>query len=114
MMKKLFNSSQNSSRQTGASYSEASSHTGNSILFSPQNFTTMEKNYKSSGVSSPTRTYRKTSKGSSPSFLKSLALTLVIFIAGIGSVWGQAVSTYSPSITTGTYSALGANGTEIL
>ncbi|MBM3430197.1 MAG: hypothetical protein FJX99_04340, partial [Bacteroidetes bacterium] len=111
-MKNLLNSSQNSSRQTGASYSEASSHTSNSILFSPQNFTTMEKSYKSNGASSPFRTERI--MGSSPSFLKSLAITLAIFIAGIGSVLGQAVSSYTPLVTSGTYVSIGANGTEIL
>jgi hypothetical protein len=66
----------------------------------------MENFYNSTGVSSPTRTERtqspskcveiriqrtlSSSKGSS--FFKSFALTLVIFIAGIGSVLGQCAS----------------------
>jgi len=80
------------------------------------NPTTMEKMYKSTGVSSPLQTertqspskcvevrtertqspsfrvYREMSKGSSSSFFKSFALTLALFVVGIGNVWGQTFS----------------------
>jgi hypothetical protein len=45
-------------------------------------------------------------------FLKSLMLTLAILVGGIGSVLGQAVSTYTPLITSGTYTTI--TGTSIL
>ena len=45
-------------------------------------------------------------------FLKTALLTLVIFVVGIGSSWGQAVSSHTPLITSGTYSAI--TGTSIL
>jgi hypothetical protein len=45
-------------------------------------------------------------------FFITLLLSLVIFVVGIGSVLGQAVSTYTPLITSGTYSAI--TGTSIL
>lgn len=48
-MKNLLNSSTNVNRQTGKSYSSDLHSKNNSILFSPQNFTTMEKSYKSNG-----------------------------------------------------------------
>jgi len=77
------------------------------------NPTTMENFYNSTGVSSPSRTEPvevrteqclSLSKGSSSSFFKSFALTLAMLVVGIGSSWGQ-VSTYTKSITSGTYTA---------
>ena len=50
MMKNLFKTSADFNRQTGKSYSSDLHSKNNSILFSPQNFTTMEKSYKSNGI----------------------------------------------------------------
>ncbi len=114
-------------RQNGKSYPTGFSPKGRSILFSPINFLTMEKSYKSTGVSSPSRTEQclslskgvevrtdrtlSLSKGSSPSFFKSFALTLAIIFAGIGGVWGQ-VNTYTFAQSAGTYAQVtGTNST---
>ena len=45
-------------------------------------------------------------------FFKSIALSLAMLVVGIGSSWGQAVSTYTPLITSGTYTTI--TGTSIL
>ena len=128
MMKNLFNSSTNVNRQSGKSYSSDLHSENNWILFSHINFLTMEKSYKSTGVSSPTPTERtlslskgvevrtlsslSPSKGSSSSFFKSFALALAMLVVGIGGVLGQAVSAYTPLITSGTYTTI--TGTSIL
>ena len=49
---------------------------------------------------------------SSTSFFKSFALTLAMLVVGIGSVLGQDVSTYTPLITSGTYTTI--TGTTIV
>ena len=118
MMKNLFNSSTNVNRQSGKSYSSDLHSENNSILFSPQIITTMEKSYNLSGSSSPSRTEpvevrteqclnlskgvevrtdrtQSLSKGSSPSFFKSFALALAMFVVGIGSSWGQCTNTFA-------------------
>jgi len=86
-------------RQTGKNYQTDSCPVDGSILFSPYNFTTMEKSYKSTRNSSSTRANRilSLSKGSSSSFFKSFLLTLAILVAGIGSVWGQTQHTVTPT-----------------
>ena len=119
MMKNLLNSSTNVNRQSGTSYSKASGLPGNSILFSPQIFTTMEKSYNLSGSSTPTRTeqclslskgyeVRTSSLSRSTLFLKSIALALAMLVVGIGSSWGQnfsVVGTGTGANTTTTYPA---------
>ena len=111
MMKNLLNSSTNVNRQSGTSYSKASGLPGNSILFSPQIFTTMEKSYNLSGSSTPARTEqclslskgyegRTSSLSRSTLFLKSFSLALAMLVVGIGSSWGQNFAT----IGTGTNS----------
>ncbi|MCF8407902.1 MAG: T9SS type A sorting domain-containing protein [Crocinitomicaceae bacterium] len=71
----------------------------------------MEKSYQSTGVSSPSRTEitLSHSKGGASSFFKSFAFTLAIFIAGIGSVWGQCTS--SSAYGTGAAPAAGTTVT---
>jgi hypothetical protein len=104
--------------QTGKSYRTESCPFDSSILFSPYNSTTMEKSYKSTRNSSSSRADRtlSLSKGNSSSFFKSLILTLAIFVAGIGGVWGQigganATYSYVSTQTTSTYTSI-TGGTQ--
>jgi hypothetical protein len=76
--------------ETGKSYSSDLHSKDNSILFSPQNFTTMEKSYNANGSLT---SHGKNSSSSSSSFFKTWAFALVFFVFGIGSVIGQCTHT---------------------
>jgi hypothetical protein len=101
MMKRLDSKnypSSNSRKETVNDFNSFSvTKNRNSFSQNPSlNPTSMDNFYNSTGVSSPTRTepvevrvYREIPKGSSPSFFKSLALTLAMLVVGIGCVWGQ-------------------------
>jgi hypothetical protein len=73
----------------------------NSSLNLTTTSTSMENSYKSTGVSSPTRTEQCLSlaKGSPSSFFKSFALILAILVVGIGDLWAQNTVTLSGSGT---------------
>jgi hypothetical protein len=96
MMKNLHNSSINQKSQTGKSYPSESNSTVNSFSFSTQNLTTMEKSYNSKGIN-PSQTELADVQNSNSRketlslkrLFNILALALVIFVAGIGSSWGQ-------------------------
>ena len=87
----------------------AETHKRSTYPISTQNLKSMKQNYNSTRNSSSSR--RSLLIGS-PAFYKSFMLTLAIFVAGVGSLWGQAVSTYTPLITSGTYTTI--TGTSIL
>jgi subtilisin-like proprotein convertase family protein len=80
------------------------------MIYKKTNFINMKKIYNFLKKINP-KTELNRSMGSS-SFFKSFMLTLAICIAGIGSLWGQAVSTYTPLITSGTYTVI--TGTTIV
>ena len=66
-------------------------------FFSTNNFSTMEKIYTNTNSLKETQTTRSTSTSTnslsgSASFFKTLALTLALFVVGIGSSWGQTFS----------------------
>jgi hypothetical protein len=46
--------------------------------------------------------------------ISSTVLLSFLMLTNIGNVCGQAVSSYTPTITSGTYTSVGTNGSEIL
>ena len=85
------------------------------ISFSSSLYNTMENSYKildsssreSSATSLNLHLKEKANYSSGlPMFLKTLILSLAIFVVGIGSAWGQVATTYSFQQTTGTYSEI--------
>ncbi len=125
MMKNIPISSFNTNSQTGKGYFTSSSSTVNSISFSTQNLTTMEKNYKSNGKN-PSQTERSdvqisNSRKETIALNTSLNLRnasqsvahralskgkflllpsfflLLISLLGLGSAWGQTVTVTNPA-----------------